>query len=188
MLYHVSPKKGLKTIRPVTSTHGKPYVYAVEDMVTGLLFGAKKDDFDLMIYTDENRLPVVYECYPDALKEVYQGRSCSVYLLNDEGFLRGVTSWEAELVCESEVEVVGETTVDDLLGRLLEEERGGRLILHRYEHSDEYRSIISDHIVDRIIRFGIDLNGILETDIRFSKHYRDIVQEMTRHTDGHLLK
>lgn len=66
MLYHVSPNAGMKTLIPHVSTHKKAYVYAVENMVTGLLFGAKQDDFDFVISTDENGIPTVYECYPDA--------------------------------------------------------------------------------------------------------------------------
>lgn len=69
MLYHVSPKAGLKTIQPHVSTHKKAYVYAIENMVTGILFGAKQDDFDFIISTDESDTPIIYECYPDALKK-----------------------------------------------------------------------------------------------------------------------
>ena len=54
MLYHVSQHRGLTTLRPQISTHGNAYVYAVDNIVTGLLFGAKKDDFDFFIYTNEN--------------------------------------------------------------------------------------------------------------------------------------
>ena len=56
MLYHVSSKTGLKTIQLHISTHKKAYVYAIENMVTGILFGAKHDDFDFIISTDENNL------------------------------------------------------------------------------------------------------------------------------------
>lgn len=36
MLYHVSPKAGLKILQPHKSTHKKAYVYAIENMVTGI--------------------------------------------------------------------------------------------------------------------------------------------------------
>ncbi|MDF2588581.1 MAG: hypothetical protein K0S41_2422 [Anaerocolumna sp.] len=44
MLYHVSNIHGLNTLEPKVSTHGKAYVYALEDSVTGLLFGVRQDD------------------------------------------------------------------------------------------------------------------------------------------------
>ena len=53
MLFHVSSTPDIKVLEPRVSTHGKAYVYAIENLVTGLLFGAKKDDFDLIISTDE---------------------------------------------------------------------------------------------------------------------------------------
>lgn len=188
MLYHVSRKAGLKVLQPHVSTHKKAYVYAIEDMVTGLLFGAEKDDFDFLISTDENGVPTVYECYPDAFRIVYQGKACSVYQVNEEGFQRGMTSWSPELVCESEVEVVNEIVIGDLYQRLLEEEKKGNLRIHRYEFCDEYRKKVSSHIVDRCIRFGIDLNERALQDRRFSTYYKGIVQGLANIMDGHLLQ
>lgn len=119
MLYHVLQKAGLRVLQPHVSTHKKAYVYAIKNMVTGILFGAKQDDFDFIISTDENHKPAIYECYPDALKKIYQGKSCSVYELSDEGFQCGMTSWNPEFVCECEVEVLGEIVIKDLYERFL---------------------------------------------------------------------
>lgn len=76
-----------KALFPHVSSHNKAYVYAIENYVTGLLFGVKQDDFDFCISTDEKGLTTVYECYPDAFKSIYQGKSCSVYVVDDEGLL-----------------------------------------------------------------------------------------------------
>ena len=188
MLYHVSPNAGLKTLYPHVSSHKKAYVYAVEDLVTGLLFGVKHDDFDFNISTDENGLTTVYECYPDAFKNIYQGKSCSVYVVDDEGFQRGLTSWSAELVCDKEVAVLNEIKVADLYERLIEEESLGNIKICRYEYNDDYRKKISAHVVDRFIRFDIDLHNCLERDIRFSTHYKGIVEGLLNLIDGHLLQ
>lgn len=68
MLYHVSPAPGIKVLEPRVSTHGKAYVYAVDNLATGLLFGVHHDDFDFMISTDpETDFPTCLECYPGAL-------------------------------------------------------------------------------------------------------------------------
>ncbi len=188
MLYHVSSKAGLKILQPHISTHKKAYVYAIENIVTGILFGAKMDDFDFIISTDENDIPIIFECYPDALKKIYQGKECSIYEVSNKGFQRGMTSWSPELVCESEVEVLNEIVVKDLYQRLLEEEQSGNLQIHRYEFCDEYRKKISAHIVDRFIRFEVDLNKCMEQDERFSTYYKDIVNALINVMDGHLLQ
>ncbi len=188
MLYHVSPTKGIKILEPKTSTHKKPYVYAIENKVTGVLFGVRQDDFDFIISTDEKGTPDVYECYPDAMFIKYSGRSCYVYEVEEDGFLRGMTSWEPELVCETAVPVVSETEIPDAYAFLLEEEQKGGIVLHRYEKDDEYRRMIAGHIVDRLIRFEIDLEHCLGwDDVRFRRYYRGIVEELVKIKDGHSL-
>lgn len=187
MLYHVSPTSGLKKLEPRKSTHGKAYVYAVENRVTGLLFGAKQDDFDLMIFTDEHGVPVVYECYPNALEHIYRGKTCSIYCIDGAGFQKGKTSWDAELVCEQTVPVLEELVVKDLYQRLLEEESNGSLELHRYTHDSAYKKKIAGHIVDRLIRFEIDLEHCEEKDRRFATCYKEIVRALRDATNGDLL-
>ena len=63
MLYHISKTAGLKKLKPQVSTHKKPYVYAIENVVTGLLFGAPHDDFDFII-SEENGIPVLWNAIP----------------------------------------------------------------------------------------------------------------------------
>lgn len=188
MLYHVSPNAGLETLHPHESSHKKAYVYAVENFVVGLLFGVKQDDFDFCISTDENSLTTVYECYPNAFRNIYQGKNCSVYVVDDEGFERGLTSWDEELVCDKEVKVQNEIKIVDLYERLIEEESLGNIVIHRYEFNDDYRKKISAHVIDRFIRFEIDLNNCLRQDIRFSTHYKGIVEGLLTIMDGHLLQ
>lgn len=188
MLYHVSPTGGLKTLRPRVSSHGKAYVYALENEITGLIFGAKHDDFDLLVDVDEAGVPAVCECYPDALRHVYKGTSCSVYRVDGRDFLRGVTGWSPELVCEHEVAVLSEQPIDDLYRRLLEEEQRGTVKLFRYSHDPAYRRKIAEHVTDRIFRFDIDLSRCAERDSRFATHYGELVRALIAVTDGHLLK
>lgn len=184
MLYHVSSTSGIKTLEPRVSSHGKAYVYAINNLVTALLFGARHDDFDFLI-TEETGKTVVYECYPNAFEKVYMGKSCSVYELGEDGFLKGMTSWEPELVCEKPVTVQREVFISDLYLRLVEEEKMGNLVINRYSDTMEYKKLISEHIVDRMIRF--DALPHLKTDERFKRYYKKIGQALLEVMDGHLL-
>lgn len=184
MLWHVSRTSGLKTLKPMVSTHGRAYVYAVDNLTTGLLFGAETDDFDFIINTSDEGAPEIFECYQNAFESVYKGKSCSVYELDDSGFMRGMTSWSAELVSVNEVKALNETVVPDLYDRLLEEEKGGRLIINRFSRDAEYKRLISGHIVDRLIRFNI---GNDVKDERLLKHYKKLIDGISSLTDGHLL-
>lgn len=182
MLYHISKTAGLKTLKPQISTHGKPYVYAVETVVTGLLFGAPHDDFDFII-SEENGVSLIMECYPDAFRRSFQDRKCSIYELGDEGFVRGMTSWDPELVNENEVAVLREISVNDLYARLLEEEAMGNLIIRRFENNADYKHSVSEHIVDRLIRF----DAVYSDDEKIKTHYGKIVDALKNIMDGHLL-
>lgn len=185
-VYHVSDTSGIRVLQPRVSTHQKPYVYAIDNLVTGLLFGVRKDDFDFRISTDEEDRPIVYECYPDAFRQKYEGRSCSIYELSEEGFVRGTTSWTPELVSERETLVLRETAVPDLYTRLLEEEKQGNLVLQRYQDTSEYKELISRHIVDRLVRFHV-LDGDWEQDSRFATYFRPFIEGLLALMDGHLL-
>lgn len=186
MLYHVSPTPNLHNLTPRISSHHKPFVYAIDNLTTALLFGARKDDFDFLLDTDAQNRPVLYECYPDAFQKIYQGKNCSVYELEDTGFNRNVTGWPPELVCETPVPVVRETAVPDLYQRLLEEEKAGRLTIHRYTQTPEYRRLIAGHIIDRLIRFHL-LEHFSTTDPRGQRYFRPLVTGLMALTDGHLL-
>lgn len=184
MLYHVSSTSGIKILEPRVSSHGKAYVYAIDNLVMALLFGAKHDDFDFLL-TEEEGKPTVYECYPNAFEKVYVGKSCAVYELKEDGFLSGMTSWEPELVCENKVEVQREVAVTDLYQRLLYEEKMGNLVINRYSDRMEYKKLISEHIVDRLIRFDALIH--LKNDVRFQKYYKKICEALLEVMDGHLL-
>ena len=186
MLYHVSHTPGITILEPRVSSHGKPYVYAIENLVTGLLFGVKKDDFDFLLYTDDEGTPVLCECYPDAFRKKYEGQSCSVYEVKEDGFLRGVTGWSPELVCESAVAVEKEFSVSDLYARLLEEEQAGKLIIRRYSDESGYRAMIAEHIVDRLVRFDL-LEHFDTRDERGTLYFRRLIDGLKAVLDGHLL-
>lgn len=154
MLYHASRTPGLTVLEPRVSTHGKAYVYAVDSAVTALLFGAPKDDFDLL--TDEqNGVPVVWECRPDALRAVYAGRSCSLYTVAEDGFLAGRTGWAPERVCETPVRVAGEERIPDLYEWLAAAQRRGVCVLHRFRADAEYHAFLLEEFRERVAAFGL---------------------------------
>lgn len=59
------------------------------------------------------------------------------------------------------------------------------MVIRRFENSAEYKKMISTHIVDRLIRF--DAIKYIETDARFQKDFKDIIEALQGAMDGHLL-
>lgn len=187
MLYHASNVPNLTVLEPRASTHGTPYVYALDSFAKALVFGAKHDDFDFDISTVDGKL-VVSECCPGALERVYAGRGCSVYAVADDGFERGRTGWDSELVSERATAVVSETRVDDLLKALRE---NAEVELVEYRDEPEYRRFVANHVVDRMIRFGVLDEGengcYADRDERFAAHYKGLVEALKRAISGELL-
>lgn len=182
MLYHISKTAGLKALKPQVSTHKKAYVYAVENMVMGLLFGSPHDDFDFII-SEENGIPVIMECYPDAFRLIFKDKKCSIYEVSEDGFMRGMTSWSPELVSENEVTVIREIPVNDLYSRLLSEAANGNLTIRRYEDTPNYKNLVSEHIVDRLVRF----DAVYTENERIIQHYGKLIDALKNIMDGHLL-
>lgn len=187
MLYHVSPVAGIQTLEPHLSSHGTPYVYAIANRSVGLVFGVHKDDFDFLIATDDDGVTELAECYPGALERIYRGHACSVYTVDEADFQRGKTGWTQELVCSHAVPVLGEERVPDLYAALLAEEKQGRLRIQRYQANPEYRQRIARHVVDRIIRFGVDVDTIAARDERFSTYFAALLDALRKAMDGSLL-
>ena len=154
MLYHASKEKGLETLEPRVSTHGKAYVYAIRSRVAAVCFGAPKDDFDLLM-DEEDGIVHLYECYPHAVEKIYGGKSCRLYEVGEEGFLSGMTGWDAELVCEAAVPVLREEYIRDIRSFLLQAQAQGKCVLHRYSQDGQYRSMLREELGERIRAFGL---------------------------------
>lgn len=118
MLFHASKQSEIKELVPQISMHGRKYVYAVNHRLTAILFGAPKDDFDLLLDEADGK-PIIFECYPNALRKIYFGKTCYLYTLHEEGFLPNQTGWDAEWVCEHTVPVVSEKKLKIFITRSL---------------------------------------------------------------------
>ncbi len=154
MIYHASQQAGLKELIPQASTHGKKYVYAIRSRMTAILFGAPKSDFDLLMDELDGK-PVIYECYPDALKRIYGGKFCSLYGLMEEGFLSDQTGWEPELVCEHPVPVLCEERIENIYEEIMISIQKGECIFHPYSEDEAYQQFLRDELSERSKDFGL---------------------------------
>lgn len=178
MLYHASQMTGLKELIPQVSTHGKPYVYAIRSRMMAMLFGTQKDDFDLLVDA-ENGKAILYECYPDAVKKVYSGKSCSIYSVEETGFQEGLTGWDEELVCPTSVAIVSEETVKDIHEQLMLAVEEGNCEIHFYERSEKYLSFLRDELQERVDTFGIS-REYREHDSRFVQYHNVLLNSEWR--------
>lgn len=151
-LYHGSPVKGIKTLTPHVSTHGKPYVYLT-------------DNPDLAVIYAHNVLPPPYGCFPYSFKngelhydevfpgqleELYHGYPGYLYTCEVQG-LRPLDRMNWIYLSEQEVPVSGCRSIPDLYEEILRLEKAGRVVLHRYETQTEeqlsiYRRLIREEV------------------------------------------
>lgn len=74
--------------------------------------------------------------------------------------------------------------MNDLYFILKQEIGKGNLILNKYENTKDYKSMISKHILDKLIRFNI-LDGDIKPIIQ--KHYGKIIQVLQKIRSGDYL-
>lgn len=170
MLYHASKVQGLSVLMPHESTGRKAYVYAINNKISALCFGAAKDDFDILM-DEADGITILSECYPHALEKVYSGKRCSLYTVGDESFVSGVTGWDAEFVSENPTEVVSEEIVPDILACLLQAAEQGKCIIRRYREDEPYLSMLREEITERIAAFNLTEAQIRQDD-RFEHYFR----------------
>lgn len=168
MLYHASNIHNLQYLKPNKSTHGGSY-----DKVTAVCFGAPKDDFDILI-DEEDGVPVLFECYPDAFKKVYKGKSCSLYTVEEEQFVSGRTGWDSELVSENTIQVLNEDMILDIYDYIIEAANRNECILNLYSDSESYQHMLKEELEERIKDFGLSKEQ-MANDNRFELYFSKIV-------------
>ena len=137
-LYHASPTKGLRELRPsVTKYFGKPkQVCLTSCLPMALLYGVRHFEYPYG-YTREGR--IYYEEYfPNALREVYGGKSASLYRCAWREDME-TTQIPNEYVTPDPVPVLEEIPIPDVYQALLEQEGLGALKIVRYQDMTERR-------------------------------------------------
>lgn len=136
ILYHASPVKGLRELRPsVTKYFGKPkQVCLTASLPMALMYGVKHFEYAYGYTRDRE---IYYEEYfPNALEEIYGGRSASLYRCLFRGDME-TTQIPNEYVTPDPVPVLEEIPVPDVYAALLEQEGLGALTIVRYQDMTE---------------------------------------------------
>ena len=174
MLYHASQQSGIKELVPQMSTHGRKYVYAINNRTTAILFGAPKDDFDILLDEADGK-PVIFECYPNALRKIYFEKTCYLYVLREEGFLSNQTEWKPELVCEHNVPVVSEEKIENIYNEIIASIHTDSCIFHAYSTDEEYQMFLKDELSERVRHFGIT-DEQMDADPRFALYFNNLLE------------
>ena len=131
MYYHCSPTAGLKRLRPgKPASFDKPArVYMTTLLPMALMYGVRNYEYTYG-YTKEGQI-YLDEYFPNALEILYRDKSASLYTCAPEAV--ETTRIPNEAVSETEVAVLQEIHIEDVCEALLEQERLGNLVIHRYD-------------------------------------------------------
>ena len=183
MFYHISQQKGLTELEPRVSTHKKAWVYALKDPKVGLVFagrdnlGNKADDCFTQYGINSGGIPEIFELYDGCFNDIFKGKDCYIYELEDSGFKDNQTSWAPEWVSTKKTNIVGCRYIKDILEEIENLEKSGKFIIHRFQHTKNYQEF-----VEKRIRHVLYRNKSGWINIATIKHFYNIVQEYANET------
>lgn len=135
LLYHGSPTGGIQALQPAPSNHGKPYVYLTSSPTLALLYAynpiARPGGF-FPYWFDKAGTLHYDEYFPDQTRRLYEGHAGWVYTA-DADSLPQLEKMPWVHLSEADVPVHQAEFIPDLYAALLQAERQGHLILHRYD-------------------------------------------------------
>ena len=129
--YHCSPTGGIRVLQPRQPvSFDKPArVYMTTLLPMALMYTVSNFEYTYG-YTREGQI-YLEEYFPDALEILYRGKSASLYLCAPEA--AESTRIPNERVSARPVTVLEEIPISDVCEALLEQERLGNLVIHRYD-------------------------------------------------------
>ena len=156
VLYHGSALAELPYIKANAKSHvtGEQVAYFSSDRVYALVCARQKTNrFVTMGYRSEDDKQHYFERFPDQLEELYSGRTGYLYILESEDGLDNLRdhSWESR----EDVHYDRCERVDDLYQAILEEEKLGYVVIHRYHEIDPAeQKMHANHIKEHMDSFA----------------------------------
>lgn len=133
--YHCSPTSGLTQLEPrKPGSFDKPArVYMTTLLPMALMYSIQNYEYTYG-YTKDGQI-CLDEYFPHALETLYAGKQASLYECAPSG--TETTKIPNEVTSRQPVPVIRETVISDALEALLEQERCGALVIHRYHELSE---------------------------------------------------
>ena len=164
--YHCSPVSGLKVLEPSKpESFDKPArVYMTTLLPMALMYSIRNYEYTYGYMDGQIHLD---EYFPNALEILYRGKSASLYLCDPES--TESTRIPNEAISETAVPVISETFIPDACEALLEQERLGTLVIHRYHELSEGML----NWIRRVEADGIRKSYLLNSPGPMADYYRE---------------
>lgn len=180
-LYHGSHVGGITELKPAQSGSSDPRVYFSTSETLSLIYAhnpVRPYGFFPYRFTKEGQL-CYDEYFPDAMREIYSGHGGWVYTCDAELTQHERLPWA--YTSTEPVKVESSYFVPDLYEAMLEAERDGRLLVHRYETISErmlenIRKMVLEEVESQNLRAEWDTNVYA---LFLRKHYPWLDEEVT---------
>ena len=130
-VYHGSNMSFLKVIKKHNSTHKRNWVYASYSKEVALIFISKQgNDLFYSLSFDGKNYPIeLVERKPLMFKKIF---NCSgyIYKLDASNFMEGQTGWSAEVVSNTDEEVISFEYIENVYDELIKLDKEGLIKLY----------------------------------------------------------
>ena len=150
-VYHSSTKQNLTEIRPAKNN----LVYATKDKIICALFMRNRKtghgSFSRS-FGHEKDIPFVVERYKNALEDMYDNISGSIYILNSESFFEDKLKWQ--MISKKPAQVIKEIKIDNVKNFLINLEKQKLLKIYRYPQKPKCIPLDDSDLVKEVLKFN----------------------------------
>ncbi|HEY5523922.1 MAG TPA: hypothetical protein VIK26_01150 [Clostridium sp.] len=175
MYYHGSSVKGLKTLLPYLSDHKQPYIYFATNPVVAVFYMIHIVERPYNWFTygfSESGIPTYTEYYPNAMADVYSGKTGYLYECSKVDNIQNPTNINCAYVCETPMLIDKCTVFKNIYENFLEYEKQGKLIIQRYETlSLKKLSFINKVVQSEITDNNLKSNPNVDYSLFLKKHF-----------------
>ena len=189
ILYHGSNTANIQVLQPHLADHDRPYIYmsTLEVVAAFYMCNAVERPYYWFPYgfDKETGVPVYHELYPDALKEVSDGVSGSIYIVDaDEDSILPFKNIPVARLATQPVKVLKEIKVENAYDLFMQYVAEGKMKIGRFEDKTEkaianWHSMVLSYIKEKDMIKTPDCSYALFVKEKFPSVWRQYEKEIS---------
>ncbi|MBR5874584.1 MAG: hypothetical protein IKY90_07630 [Oscillospiraceae bacterium] len=189
ILYHGSNTANIQVLQPHLADHDRPYIYmsTLEVVAAFYMCNAVERPYYWFPYgfDKETGVPVYHELYPNALKEVSDGVSGSIYIVDaDEDSILPFKNIPVARLATQPVKVLKEIKVENAYDLFMQYVAEGKMKIGRFEDKTEkaianWHSMVLSYIKEKDMIKTPDCSYALFVKEKFPSVWRQYEKEIS---------
>ena len=189
ILYHGSNTANIQVLQPHLADHDRPYIYmsTLEVVAAFYMCNAVERPYYWFPYgfDKETGVPVYHELYPDALKEVSDGVSGSIYIVDaDEDSILPFKNIPVARLATQPVKVLKEIKVENAYDLFMQYVAEGKMKIGHFEDKTEkaianWHSMVLSYIKEKDMIKTPDCSYALFVKEKFPSIWRQYEKEIS---------